>query len=240
MGDSGGGKRCPRCDRELERSDFDRNSAARDGLQSWCRSCRATIERRRPRKLAPRPSTGPDEKWCRRCERVKPRSAFGVHAKTNDGLQSYCRECFAAIYRQKRIDKGHKVRPADVPPGSRYCRSCDQVLPQARFRKTARGRDGLHFRCMDCDSRAGRLSHLARQYGLTPQAVEDMLAAQGGLCAICEVAEAVHVDHCHDSGRIRGLLCFRCNAALGQFDDVPERLRKAAEYLERHRGNDAS
>ena len=44
-----------------------------------------------------------------------------------------------------------------------------------------------------------------------------MFAVQGGVCAICEEAPASHVDHDHETGRVRGLLCFNCNGALGQF-----------------------
>ena len=62
-----------------------------------------------------------------------------------------------------------------------------------------------------------------------------MLAAQGGLCAICRNAPAAHVDHDHDTGEVRELLCFNCNGGLGQFKDDPEVLRAAADYVERHR-----
>lgn len=59
-----------------------------------------------------------------------------------------------------------------------------------------------------------------------------MLVTQDGVCAICLTAPAVHVDHDHRTGAVRGLLCFRCNAALGQLDDDPLVLRRAARYLE--------
>ncbi|WP_244524233.1 endonuclease VII domain-containing protein [Geodermatophilus dictyosporus] len=62
-----------------------------------------------------------------------------------------------------------------------------------------------------------------------------MLEAQGGACAICEVQPAAHVDHDHDTGRVRQLLCFGCNGGLGQFKDDPTVLRAAARYVERHR-----
>ncbi len=64
-----------------------------------------------------------------------------------------------------------------------------------------------------------------------------MLAAQHGVCAICQTAPAIHVDHDHRTGQIRGLLCFRCNAALGQLADDPLVLRRAARYLERSRSS---
>jgi len=66
--------------------------------------------------------------------------------------------------------------------------------------------------------------------------VEDldaMLAGQHGVCAICQTAPAAHVDHDHQTDKVRGLLCFRCNAALGQLGDDPLVVRRAARYLER-------
>nr|WP_308440241.1 endonuclease VII domain-containing protein [Streptomyces mashuensis] len=59
-----------------------------------------------------------------------------------------------------------------------------------------------------------------------------MIMAQGGVCCICLSARPVHVDHCHATDKVRGVLCFSCNAALGQFKDRPDALRRAADYLE--------
>jgi hypothetical protein len=76
-------------------------------------------------------------------------------------------------------------------------------------------------------------------YGLTPEKWDEMLAAQGGVCAICKgpgwpdrFGRRFHVDHDHQTGRIRGLLCVSCNRALGFLLDDPERARAAAAYLE--------
>ncbi|MBE7189396.1 endonuclease VII domain-containing protein, partial [Jatrophihabitans endophyticus] len=54
---------------------------------------------------------------------------------------------------------------------------------------------------------------------------------QNGVCAICLEAPAAHVDHDHETGRVRGLLCFNCNGALGQFRDRPDLMSRAAIYL---------
>jgi hypothetical protein len=82
-----------------------------------------------------------------------------------------------------------------------------------------------------------RRAHLRAKYGLTPADYDRMLAGQGGGCAICgELAadgQSLHVDHCHDTGRVRGLLCFNCNAGLGMFDHDGARLDAAATYLRR-------
>jgi hypothetical protein len=82
-------------------------------------------------------------------------------------------------------------------------------------------------------SASDRGKHLRRTYGMTVADLDAMLLAQHGVCAICQTAPAAHVDHDHESGTVRGLLCFRCNAALGQLGDDPRVVRRAARYLER-------
>ena len=76
-----------------------------------------------------------------------------------------------------------------------------------------------------------RKSHLKRKYGLTLEDFDALLASQDGGCAICGKLDVDHVDHDHHTGRVRRILCFRCNVAIGQMDDEPERLLAAASYL---------
>jgi hypothetical protein len=75
--------------------------------------------------------------------------------------------------------------------------------------------------------RVGRHGELAA----TKAEVSEMLVSQDGLCAICYEEPATDLDHDHATGELRGMLCKRCNLALGLFDDDPERLRFAAEYV---------
>jgi hypothetical protein len=79
-----------------------------------------------------------------------------------------------------------------------------------------------------------RTYHLKRRYGLTVEEADALLAAQGGVCAICKTAPAVHVDHDHATGAVRALLCFNCNGGLGQFKDNPLALHAAAYYVQAH------
>jgi hypothetical protein len=80
-------------------------------------------------------------------------------------------------------------------------------------------------------------SNLGR-YGLTLAGYNELLDRQGGGCAICATPEPggrgrFHVDHDHKTGIVRGLLCHACNVGIGNLGDDPERLRAAADYLER-------
>ena len=77
---------------------------------------------------------------------------------------------------------------------------------------------------------------------LTIARYEEMLAAQGGGCAICgeEAEGSLHVDHDHVTGKVRGLLCVRCNNALGQFQEDPALIVRALAYLVSNERNDDS
>lgn len=81
--------------------------------------------------------------------------------------------------------------------------------------------------------------NLLKRYGLTPEGYEALFEAQDGRCAICRRPDAptkrgmLHVDHCHDTGRVRGLLCSTCNTGIGHLGDDIERVTLALEYLKK-------
>lgn len=125
--------------------------------------------------------------------------------------------------------------------GRKHCTRCDAWLDLSCFGRNKAQPDGLNGYCAGCH----RLAGLLNRYGLSEEAHATMLAAQGGGCAICGGQSAdgrsLHVDHdhacCPEAGRscgkcVRGLLCDGCNLAIGKMNDRPERLRKAADYLE--------
>lgn len=80
-----------------------------------------------------------------------------------------------------------------------------------------------------------RAHKLKAKYGITLEEYNLLLINQGGGCAVCgyipHQGEVLCVDHCHNSLRVRGLLCHPCNKALGNLKDDPELLQKAIEYL---------
>jgi hypothetical protein len=80
-----------------------------------------------------------------------------------------------------------------------------------------------------------------KKYGILPQEYVAMLAAQAGRCAIKECnKEPTDVDHCHETGLVRALLCGRHNRIAGMANDDPRELRKTADYLEFHQARIAS
>ncbi|WP_437105330.1 endonuclease VII domain-containing protein [Streptomyces sp. enrichment culture] len=172
-------------------------------------------------------------KRCSRCKQSKPRAAFASNKSTRDGLQAYCRECAAMYYRQRQDARGRKPRPrVAAPEGHKYCQRCGKIKPHSEWDRNRTASDGLSTSCKACRAVQGRASHLKRNYGLTEAERDAMIAAQRGLCAICLDAPPVHVDHCHRTGRVRGVLCFNCNSAIGKLRDDPDVGRRAVAYLE--------
>ncbi len=116
-----------------------------------------------------------------------------------------------------------------------YCRPCwtSKVLA-TRARFIEKNPEKYKRQCKDASLKA--------LYGVSIEDYERIFAAQNGACAICGSSDSkaeiggkkvkLHVDHCHSTGQVRGLLCAKCNLGLGSFEDSPDFLRAAADYLE--------
>ena len=89
---------------------------------------------------------------------------------------------------------------------------------------------------MEASAVNARISKMKR-FGITPDQYENMMARQGGVCAICGMENEaknqfyLHIDHCHKTGKVRGLLCGKCNAMLGMARDSVQNLKSAIQYL---------
>lgn len=121
------------------------------------------------------------------------------------------------------------------------CNHCNQTKPLDEFGNAKTYAGGKRPQCKPCFSKykASRLKPgdkakwmRKHMYGLAEEDYNTMLAEQGGNCAICDASmDTPHVDHCHTTGKVRGLLCKLCNAGLGQFQDDTARLARAIVYL---------
>ncbi|MBT2442255.1 endonuclease VII domain-containing protein [Streptomyces sp. ISL-36] len=174
-------------------------------------------------------------KRCARCGEEKPRASFAIKRSNLDGLQRQCRDCMADYHRDRQVARGQRVRPrVEVPEGHKFCQRCGETKPHSEWHRNKTASDGLSTRCKACRAIEGRAGHLKRQYGITEAERDEMISSQMGICTICLTAPAVHVDHCHETGRVRGVLCFNCNSAIGKLGDDPDTLRRAISYLEGH------
>jgi hypothetical protein len=190
------------------------------------------------------------EKYCKDCGELRPASEFTADRTRKDGLAFYCkvharRRLLRSKDRRKGPPKSRHSREMLIPGGQKWCPDCGSVKPLEDFVRNAGMPSGRAPYCKPCHNARGRASkekvggsrtyHLKRRYGITAADADAMLAAQGGLCAVCQAAPAAHVDHDHETGAVRALLCFNCNGGLGQFRDDPAILRAAAAYVEHHR-----
>lgn len=187
-------------------------------------------------------------KYCPDCCLDRPVSEFTKDTRRKDGLAFYCRSCRVLrdeASRRKRLGpRQHRMRPRDllVPDGHKWCPDCDGVKLLSEFPTNRAARSGYMTYCKLCHNVRNRASkeahggvrnyHLRRRYGITVEHFDRMFAEQDNLCAICREAPAAHVDHDHDTKRVRGLLCFNCNGALGQFRDRRDLMLAAIVYLD--------
>jgi len=129
----------------------------------------------------------------------------------------------------------HVLTSRDTVKRRGTCEHCGPDIP-IRPRKTPAGVTTWVCR-RPKEPRGTEESRQRRQrmmkYGLTREQHDKLLAERSQGCRICGSTEkALHVDHCHSTGRVRGWLCRGCNHGLGNFGDDPELLRRAAVYLE--------
>lgn len=143
-------------------------------------------------------------KHCRSCGRDLPLESFNVMRSAADGRQHRCRECQTAANARWREENREQSR--------RKAREWNAAHPEQAAEH-----------------------HYKSRYGITWAEYDAMLSAQGGVCAIClevcPTGQRLCVDHDHETGAVRSLLCRRCNQGLGAFRDRPDLLDTAAAYL---------
>ena len=149
-------------------------------------------------------------KRCSKCGELKPFSGYyRAGGNSRDGLRGDCIPC----------DLGAKAERHRRNPGP--ARERTRKWQEANADRVRANREA--FVASGGKRLADRRSHLKRKYGMTIEEYDAMLEAQGGGCYICGRPPrediSLHVDHAHSTGRVRGILCFRCNNALADFQE---------------------
>jgi hypothetical protein len=157
-------------------------------------------------------------KQCTNCKATKPLAEFSNDKHRKDGLNLWCKSCQKAAASVYYVKNKVKQRRREY-----YQENFEEISKkQKEIRTRTRG----------------------WQFGLEPGAYEKLFTEQKGLCKICRKPEtkknqwgnvSLSVDHDHDTGKVRGLLCNRCNLGLGYFQDDTEALTSAVSYLRDHR-----
>jgi len=169
-------------------------------------------------------------KICATCKVEKSSDCFHKAKKEKDGLQYRCTDCGKKYHADRYSNQKEKIR--------------GQITAYRAGNKDKLNEAGRVWRIKNPDKvkQYQRTSNLKKNFGLSIVDYEKMAAAQNNVCAICLTPETfVHkakgqvarlaVDHCHASGKIRKLLCARCNRALGLFEDNPALMASAANYI---------
>jgi len=153
-------------------------------------------------------------KTCVQCGVTQALENFQKRPDSSDGRRNDCQGCSLV-----RMSRNSKIRLAS--PHKCGARGCEEIVATCANR------------CREHQ----RLSDMKRLYGVTPEQYDSMLQAQDCACAICGTRAPKgkygrwQIDHDHETGQVRGLLCQGCNVALGMMAENEECFLRAAEYL---------
>lgn len=182
------------------------------------------------------------EKYCTGCKQVKDLKEFKKDSSKKSGFHYKCKNC-------ENWREGHPKRYKEVLlDGFKRCSRCEQVKEHEKFYPTNRNKDGRFSHCIECDRKIDkrtyedyRAAKIKQKYKITTQQYEEMFERQNGACASCKKPETtiqrgkvikLAIDHCHKTGKVRSLLCGRCNSSLGILREDPAMIESLADYID--------
>jgi len=188
-------------------------------------------------------------KLCNKCNIEKPLNDFSDHPKGISGKQTHCKSCVAENHRKYNQRKPciscGKAKGGDISKGAKLCQSCSKVCFDCKINP----RRNQHRRCKECESKRDKLRNstperkhqqritaVCTKYKVPRKEAERLTSISNCTCCDKFLPEFKnrHVDHCHKTGKVRNVLCFNCNAALGHVNDSKDILSKLINYLDTH------
>ena len=176
-------------------------------------------------------------KECISCHWALPRSEFHRNCKTKDGLVGRCNLCT----KEQRVEYYQKNRQELIEYSKKYQvdnrEKCNEK--SRRWANKNKGIKSAYARKYHKKYPLKRRIKTLSKHGLTMDDYALLMEQQNGLCAICgipqvEMNRKFYVDHCHETGKVRGLLCIKCNTGIGNLNDNLQVLKNAVTYLEKH------
>lgn len=171
-------------------------------------------------------------KTCKKCGQEKSIDDFHRHPENKDRRQTACKKC--RLEHSKEHNKKMQAKNAEVIRTGRVmrCIQCEEYKTDYDFSTDRTYKHGLKHVCKICDAKNCKTS----KYGLTHREQDALYAAQKNKCPIChaklEVDKKSHFDHCHATGKVRGILCGPCNQAIGLFKENTDAMLNAVKYLQ--------
>lgn len=202
---------CAMCKQLLTVDQFEYIRKKTSGRSYCCKSCRTTIRSQFP----------PDTQFreCSHCHILKPFQDFWKSKTKAHNIGSYCKQCGSARIRTPRSLEAKRAY---------YHKHRDKNIARAKRQREI-------LKTNPDWQRIRRNEFLCQRFGITIEQYDQMAQEQHGVCAICQQPppkQSLSVDHCHSTGKIRGLLCTICNAILGRWKDNPECALNAVQYLQ--------
>lgn len=169
-------------------------------------------------------TTNTQTRTCNRCGNEKELTGFPLQKGCKFGRKPVCKTCQNKLRREK-----YATDPDSADKKRKNARKWIANNPDNKKERRKR----FHDKHREEENKENRERRLKTVYGITAQDYDDMLKKQGGKC-ICGKDNGsirLHIDHDHRTGKIRGLLCYRCNHAIGLAQDNPETFEILAQYL---------
>lgn len=245
-------KCCTKCQKWWEIKKFSTSKFAAFGKSNECNSCTAerfTLANRakgmKPKKpeIIVNTSGIMISRPCTKCKYVKLADEFDLNVSGHYGHDSSCTECKkrqGELYRRNKGIKQKRTIPVLLDDKGnvvgRECCRCHNPFPLKEFNKHGGEKSTAYLRVHPYCKTCSKERHLIQKYGFGHEGKREMYDAQNGACFTCLEklpVDSLVIDHCHTSGKVRGLLCEGCNKGLGNVKDSVETLKRMIDYLER-------